>query len=298
MKRPDSAPERDAADGAAAVDWAVGAGAGARVVAEVAAALLRRRRRRLALAAGLCVLGGAAGAMWLRPPAPAERPGRAPVVVTLAATRTLPDGTTVDLKDGADLAVDFSGPLRRVTLRSGEAHFEVAKDPLRPFVVSAGGVEARAVGTAFAVELRGDHVDVLVTEGRVAVEHPAPPAQPLAPPPAALLDAGHRLVVARAPDPAAPLPAVETVSPLAVHERLAWRAPRLDLAGTPLADVIPVLERHSRTRIVLADPALGRLQVSGFIRADSVDALLRVLELEFRLRAERRSATEVVLRRQ
>ena len=53
--------------------------------------------------------------------------------------------------------------------RSGEAYFTVAKNPGRPFVVAAGGVGVRAVGTAFNVRLDSDAVEVLVTEGRVQV---------------------------------------------------------------------------------------------------------------------------------
>lgn len=85
-------------------------------------------------------------------------------------TRTLPDGSVVDLNAGADLAVEYSPTGRRVRLLTGEAHFAVAKDPARPFVVSAGTVEVRAVGTAFNVRFAPVAVQVLVTEGQVAVE--------------------------------------------------------------------------------------------------------------------------------
>jgi transmembrane sensor len=57
-----------------------------------------------------------------------------------------------------------------VVLERGEAHFQVAKNPARPFVVVARGVEIRAVGTAFSVGLESTRVEVLVTEGQVAVE--------------------------------------------------------------------------------------------------------------------------------
>ena len=51
----------------------------------------------------------------------------------------------------------------------GEAHFVVAADASRPFVVSAGAVSVRAVGTEFVVRYSAREIGVLVTEGRVAV---------------------------------------------------------------------------------------------------------------------------------
>jgi transmembrane sensor len=44
--------------------------------------------------------------------------------------------------------------LRQVKLDRGEAWFQVAKDPQRPFVVESGPVRVRAVGTAFSVRRR------------------------------------------------------------------------------------------------------------------------------------------------
>src|SRR6185312_8533669 len=91
------------------------------------------------------------------------------IVISQPERKTLVDGSVVELRDTAEIAVDYAGPLRRVTLRRGEALFQVAKNPARPFVVKAGGLEVRAVGTAFSVQIDGAAVDVLVTEGRVSV---------------------------------------------------------------------------------------------------------------------------------
>jgi transmembrane sensor len=63
--------------------------------------------------------------------------------------------------------------MRRVILQRGEAHFEVTKNPQRPFLVTAAGIDIRAVGTAFGVQLGTTAVEVLVTEGRVSVEKSA-----------------------------------------------------------------------------------------------------------------------------
>ena len=69
------------------------------------------------------------------------------------------------------------GDAREIYLRKGEAHFQVAHDRSRPFLVHAGDAVVRAVGTAFEVRVLTDqHVDVVVNEGRVEVQATAMPA--------------------------------------------------------------------------------------------------------------------------
>ena len=81
----------------------------------------------------------------------------------------LEDGSLVELNAGARVAVTFSARERRVRLTHGEAHFTVAKNPARPFVVEVDGYAVRAVGTAFLVQRGSGEVAVMVTEGQVRV---------------------------------------------------------------------------------------------------------------------------------
>lgn len=90
----------------------------------------------------------------------------------------LADGSMVELNSASEIQVTFGATERRVRLVRGEAHFTVAKNPARPFWVEAGGMAVRAVGTAFNVKLGGENVEVLVTEGRVAVATPEDGSQP------------------------------------------------------------------------------------------------------------------------
>jgi transmembrane sensor len=85
---------------------------------------------------------------------------------------SLADGTMVELNSASEVAVQFSPAERRVRLVRGEAHFTVAKNKARPFLVEAGTIAVHAVGTAFNVRLGGKDVEVLVTEGKVAVATP------------------------------------------------------------------------------------------------------------------------------
>ncbi|MEY2877874.1 MAG: hypothetical protein RLZZ15_254 [Verrucomicrobiota bacterium] len=302
------------ATGQAALAWAVSSGRAAEVVERQRALRRRRRRRRFAVAAG-GALGIVAGMLVWReqrtvPAAPSAVSG--PTIVATPERRVLPDGSVVELKAGAGITVDFGGVARRVRLDSGEVHFQVAKDAARPFVVTAAGVEVQAVGTAFSVHLAAEAVDVLVTEGRVAVarEEATAGGRPAAtvgaaqatavatPPPFAAISvgAGERVVVPVAPPAVSPPPAALPVSAPEQARRLAWRVPRIELAGTPLREAIARFNAHAGNRLVL-DPGLGDLQVSGVLRADDTESLLLLLRNEFAITAEVRPGGEVRLRR-
>ena len=82
----------------------------------------------------------------------------------------LPDGSVVHLNTNSQIKVDYSKAERKVQLLQGEAHFDVAKQPERPFQVYAGQGRVQAVGTAFTVYYRDNNdVDVLVNEGVVSL---------------------------------------------------------------------------------------------------------------------------------
>ncbi len=115
------------------------------------------------LAAAALVLGVF---LWQQPAVP---PSAAPPSLALIERRDLADGSVVELNRGAVVSDRFTPGERRVQLERGEAHFTVAKDAARPFVVEVAGVTVRAVGTAFNVRLDPTAVEVLVTEGKVAV---------------------------------------------------------------------------------------------------------------------------------
>ena len=86
-------------------------------------------------------------------------------------THILADGTILELNQGARIIVKLSDSFRRIWLHRGEAHFHVAKDVGRPFVVHAGGTEVIAIGTSFNVLFEDQVVQVIVTEGRVNFSH-------------------------------------------------------------------------------------------------------------------------------
>lgn len=202
--------------------------------------------------------------------------------------QALPDGSVVELNDGARLALRFDAGERRVRL-TGEAHFQVQPDPARPFVVEAGGAQVRAVGTAFNVRLDAAAVEVLVTEGSVRVEGPRAAAGE----PGALVAARHRAVVDLR---SAAAPAVAPAAEQEIAETLAWQAPRLQFFDTPLATVAAEFNARNRVRLVLGDPGLRDLAIAGTFAVHNVEGFVRLLEVTCDLRAERRG-DEITLTR-
>ena len=216
--------------------------------------------------------------------------------------QALADGSVVELKDGSRLDVWFTPGERRVRL-SGEAHFTVAKNPDRPFIVEAHGVEVRAVGTAFNVRVDAAAVEVLVTEGKVRVAEPArraaavvyPAANPPTAQPEVFLTVGQQIVVPLAA--AAPASVVATVSTAQIRSALEWQTPRLQFFETPLAEAVAEFNHHNPSPLVLADSALGAVPIGGTFRVDNLEGFVRLLELTVEVRGEQRADGAWVLRR-
>ena len=205
----------------------------------------------------------------------------------------LDDGSTLELNSASAARVQFTAAERRVQLESGEAHFAVAHETARPFIVSAGGIAVRAVGTAFNVRYTaGGDIEVTVTEGKVAVSG-VERVDPNALSAAIFVTAGQRIVLPKH----APLPAVEQVDPAALRAALAWQSRLADFAEAPLADVIARFNARSRIQLFLADDQLADRRIGGTFALDEAEAFVRLLERDGEIIGVRRSETEIHLRR-
>lgn len=278
------------------------AGAGGELQRQLGLLAAQRGRRRIAACGALMLFLGIGVAMWNRPrPAPESLAPTAAVLIP--AHQTLPDGSLAQLRGDARISVDYTTSLRRVSLKRGEAYFSVRKDPARPFVVSVAGVEVRAIGTEFAVHLGTAAVEVLVTDGLVAVDKPREPATTAtsrasqAGSALATVEAGKGVVVSLAS--ATAIPEASEIASTDLGERLAWRIPRLEFTRTPLAEAVELLNRHappSATRLAVADAAVGAMRITGVFRADNTAAFVLLLEGAFGVRAGR-SGNTIELRR-
>lgn len=185
-------------------------------------------------------------------------------------TVTLADGSHVTLDTASRISVDLAKDERRVALLAGRARFAVAKDPARPFVVSAGDDAVVARGTLFDVRLRAGGAEVALYEGAVDLERRESRAPPRV---LARLRPGQKAVFAANDAPPA----------IAIARGDDWTDGVLSGQEMRLADVVSEANRYGRIRIVLGDPALGELRISGGFRpADTrslADAMAAALDL-------------------
>lgn len=178
----------------------------------------------------------------------------------------LDDGSVVALNTRSHLTTAFRDHERRVSLVSGEALFDVAHDPARPFIVEVGGHEVRAVGTSFDVYAREDgRTVVTVVEGLVETRTTS------GPPATVLLRPGDRIELV----PGDRLPAPSRVDAAAAT---AWRHGMLVFDDRALEDIVREFHRYTEFDIRFAEPDLGALRMSGSFNLEDTDAFFAALE--------------------
>ncbi|WP_425259071.1 FecR family protein [Rubrivivax sp. RP6-9] len=183
----------------------------------------------------------------------------------------LDDGTRMTLNTDTRVRVDLGSRQRAVAITSGEALFEVAKDPLRPFVVHAGGSEVVAIGTVFAVRFAGqggagrEALAVTLIEGQVAVQAAAGTSG-LAPARTVRLVAGDRVRLSGSELGQAPSAEAELDRPN-LEQVVAWKRSEVVFDDASLPEAVAEMNRYSRTAITLLQPSsLADLRVSGLYR--------------------------------
>jgi transmembrane sensor len=275
----------------------------------------RTRRFRVIRAAGALAasiaLAYMATATWFYWPAGPDY--KTPIGGT--ASVPMADGSKVTLNTDSAISVALTENEREVRLDQGEAFFEVAHDPNRPFVVTAGDKRVIAVGTKFSVRRIGDDIRVFVTEGKVRLEEGGGSARAFSKTSA---HASNSHLHARAEDSRAAadqepsgqfLLAAGGVArtdgegilvqqkPLAeVEESLSWRAGYIIFHESSLADAVTELNRYNVRKIVIEDPDIAEIKLSGKFRTTDFDAFVRLIEGGFPLHV-RQSSDRIVLTR-
>lgn len=184
----------------------------------------------------------------------------------------LSEGSAVTLNTDSAVQPLFDEGLRRIDLVRGEALFDVAKDPARPFVVFASDVEVRAIGTSFTVRLHdGGKVGVAVREGIVEVKRSG-------------ARTGLRLFAETMTlsQPGSAMTA-RPISAEALDQAMAWREGRLDLTGLTLAQAAAEFARYSDHRILIDDPAVAALRVTGVYSTSDPNGFARAAALSLGL---------------
>ena len=168
----------------------------------------------------------------------------------------LRDGSVAMINTDSSVSVRLAKHQRRITLRRGEAWFQVAKDHARPFVVDAGAVHVRATGTAFSVRREETGARVVVTEGRVLAWRDGASAQRLA------ISAGQEAFIA------VDIPPPLRAKPSRTEDVLAWRRGEIVLGGETIASAVDEFNRYNTRKIVLRDTTAGQRTIVGYFLID------------------------------
>jgi transmembrane sensor len=205
----------------------------------------------------------------------------------------LGDGSFVDLNAHTTIRTQMLPRERRIALQEGEAHFAVAHDTSRPFIVEAAGVSVRAVGTAFNVRVTEQRVEVLVLEGKVEVSENRPGATgPL--PAHSQLGVADRVLIDRTAS--APGVLMEKASERELRDARAWHSAVTTISSRPLREIVELFNRRNPLRLVIADAELAERNLGGSFALDQPKTFVRALEIDGDVVSESRGANEIVLR--
>jgi transmembrane sensor len=190
--------------------------------------------------------------------------------------RRLTDSSVLHLNTDSAVTIRYGKTERLVTLNSGQADFEVAPEPDRPFRVFAGSAEVIAIGTQFDVRLEHEATVVTVVEGRVAVG-PSPLLEKTGanssldrPPRFVQVGANQQIRVAAGEWPAMPA----TVD---AQRITAWLQRQIVFEEEPLEHVAAEFNRYTPKPIEIATPGLRNLQISGVFATDDQEAFIAFL---------------------
>lgn len=234
-----------------------------------------RRWQLAALAAAAGIAAVAALIAW-RPPA---------VEAPVASHRTelgeqhsiaLGDGSIMTLNTLTEAVVQFDDTTRRVMLVNGEAMFEVARDPERPFVVESGDLSVSVVGTKFSLYRKGRSARLAVIEGVVTASANRDPSGDIE------LHGGEGAVFDSDGE-------LRRDASFDLERAVAWTERVLVFENTRLADVVSEFNRYNRIQLQIDDLQLADRPVTlTRVNAHDVSSLIAFLRLQPDVRVEYR----------
>lgn len=224
------------------------------------------------LAAGLLVaIGVGMGMLALAPDkdAPWDAGQIHATAVGERAVITLSDGTRVTLNTATRIRAEIGEHHRLLWLDGGEAYFEVAHDPSRPFIIDAGGPSVRVLGTSFTLRRQGEQLQTHVVEGRVQVFTPT--------------GASALLVADEAADATASAVKVRREGSTRREASMSWLQGKLQLDGMTLDQAADEFNRYNRRKLRILDRTTGSIQIGGAFDTTNVDGFARLLKSGFGL---------------
>lgn len=188
-------------------------------------------------------------------------------------TVSLADDSRITLNSDSRIEINYSDDERAVSLIRGEAEFDVAHQPDRPFVVSVMGNLVRAVGTAFNIEIGHERVEVLVTDGMIEVTNAEDTAVTSL---ASKVVAGQVLVI-----DADEIPVISQLGSDDIAVKLSWQRGELVFTGESLDEVVAEVSRYTGISIVIVDETIMKIPIGGRFPTGDVENLLNILEEGF-----------------
>ncbi len=197
----------------------------------------------------------------------------------------LEDGSVITLNTAGRVVVDYNERFRRILLERGEAFFDVATDPGRPFTVDLGTRSVTAVGTEFNIRRHREHYEIAVIEGAVAL-HESTLELPM-PPDTSLVDgqkddvstpSQHLVKAGWVAEFDINRNRLKTFRPESMDQYRDWVSGTLTFYREPLHRVIEELNRYTRTRILIEDAAVMDLTVYTTASIHEIDSVLAGLE--------------------
>jgi transmembrane sensor len=182
-------------------------------------------------------------------------------------TITLPDGSQISLNAETALSVETAGQVRLV---QGEAFLEVAPHSTKPFRVMAGAGVIDVRGTAFNVRYQRHRVIVTVAVGVVDISASREGIG------ATRLAAGWQVSYEGGQ--------VGAAEPADLLKALAWRRGQLVFQIQPLGEIVAEVNRYHPGRILIINPRLQQLMVSGVFETAHPEQVLKALEQTFHIR--------------
>lgn len=212
---------------------------------------------------------------------------------------TFDDGSIIHLNTNSRIETEFSDDKRIIKLIKGEALFEVAHDPNRPFIVYAGDRLVQAIGTKFVVHLDFEDIQVTVTDGKVKMSKVALNTE--LSDIKALTNAtmkkddvyiakGEKVNVENGQ-----APKLTHIKPENINRELSWLEGKLIFDNEALFDVIEEINRYVNVQIVLKDPSLHNIPISGRFDLKDSDALIEAIELSFNMTSQRLGSNKILL---
>lgn len=197
----------------------------------------------------------------------------------------LSDGTFVVLDTQSEITTRFDSDERRIQLVQGQAQFIAGQDQ-RPLTIYSDEVQIRDIGTTFQVRNVERQISVVLISGAVSIKNKKSPSIASD----TMLRPGQKLTF----DNSSGAP---TISNVDISQVDAWTEGALYVQEQRLDLVLNEINRYSKRKIRLANPADGEILISGKYKATDQDALLRSLSAGWALHVQSGTANEVILAR-